>query len=1112
MACETKTVSVLVHAGSVGGTSCEWCRDHISGKFVTEDSAGEPYRLPAHEKCHCAWQVTKITGITRNLAEKVRAVLEETTEEADNSDLVQIDKIQIMDECLDIAEQATEDAEESAAHSIAYYAEAADWLEQSEAALALAESYEVIQAEQQAIMNEALAIADQATDNADAAYAASLISYGLAADYLALSEAAYALGEADAAVQAEQQDIMNEALATADQATDNADAAYAASLISYGLAADYLALSEAAYALGEDDEAAQAEQQAIMNDALARAESATEDAEAANAASMVSYGLAADFLALSEAAYALGEADAAVQAAQALIMDARLGAAEEANANAEEATIASEGSYAHAADYLALSEAAYALGEDDEAAQAEQQAIMNDAIARAESATEDAEAANAASLVSYGLAADYLALSEAGFAQAEDYEALQEEQQIIMDECIAIAESAIEDADAANAASLISYATAANYLGLSEAEFALGEDCDATRLAQQAIMNECLDIAEEALAEADAANAASIISYARAAEYLAYSEAEYAQGEDCDAIQAEQLAIMNECVDIAEEATAEADAAIEQYDYWHGLAEEWYALGEEWFALGEDAEAIEDWETADYCYNEAETCFNESSACSDEADYYEGLAEEAIAIANGALDEYDEANAIYTANDPAPHYALAASYIQTCNDYLDEGDGYVALGLEATAIANDALDEYYAALAVFNANDPAPHYALAASYLQTSNNYLAEGDWYVALGFDATAIANEAMDEYDAALIIFNSYDPDALYAQAAADLQTSNDYLDEGDGFVALGLAATAIANGALDEYDAAEAIYLAHDPAPHYAQAAADLQTSNDYQDEGDEYAETALAQTAIANQAMDEYDAAEVIYQAHDPAPHYAQAAADLQTSNGYLDEGDGYVAAGLAATAIANQAMDEYDAALAVFNAHDPAPNFAQAAADLQTSNDYLSEGDGYVASALALLAIAAEAMDNYDTAEAIYLAHDPAPHYAQAAADLQTSNDYQAEGDEYVETAIAQIAIAAEAMDNYDAAEAIYLAHDPSDLYTQGDTYLHSSESCTVLAVYWAAQSVIFWGTAADALEDYGDAQFVQQGEEDRISILTEPITRYTNCQDNLIIEDELAKL
>jgi hypothetical protein len=54
--------------------------------------------------------------------------------------------------------------------------------------------------------------------------------------------------------------------------------------------------------------------------------------------------------------------------------------------------------------------------------------------------------------------------------------------------------------------------------------------------------------------------------------------------------------------------------------------------------------------------------------------------------------------------------------------------------------------------------------------------------------------------------------------------------------------------------------------------------------------------------------------------------------------------------------------------------------------------------------------------------------------------------------------------------------------------------------------------VIFWGTAADALDDHDDAQFVLLGEEDRISILTEPITRYTNCQENLIIEDELERL
>ena len=98
--------------------------------------------------------------------------------------------------------------------------------------------------------------------DADSAYAASEVSYGHAADYLASSEAALALAEDYEGIQAEQQQIMNECLARAESATHDADAAYVASLVSYGHAADYLALSEAAYALGEDDEAVQVEQQA----------------------------------------------------------------------------------------------------------------------------------------------------------------------------------------------------------------------------------------------------------------------------------------------------------------------------------------------------------------------------------------------------------------------------------------------------------------------------------------------------------------------------------------------------------------------------------------------------------------------------------------------------------------------------------------------------------------------------------------------------------------------------------------------------------------------------------------------------------------------------------
>ena len=107
-------------------------------------------------------------------------------------------------------------------------------------------------------------------------------------------------------------------------------------------------------------------------------------------------------------------------------------------------------------------------------------------------------------------------------------------------------------------------------------------------------MDECLDIAEEAIEEAEDANAASLVSYGHAADYLALSDHEFAQGEDCDAVQEEQLAIMTECADIADEATSEAENAYAEADYWYGQAEEWYALGEDWYALGEQAEAEED--------------------------------------------------------------------------------------------------------------------------------------------------------------------------------------------------------------------------------------------------------------------------------------------------------------------------------------------------------------------------------------------------------------------------------------------------------------------------------------------------------------------------------------
>src|SRR5690606_5083945 len=99
------------------------------------------------------------------------------------------------------------------------------------------------------------------------------------------------------------------------------------------------------------------------------------------------------------------------------------------------------------------------------------------------------------------------------------------------------------------------------------------------------------------------------------------------------------------------------------------------------------------------------------NAAMDEGDADAALAEEATATADAAMDLYAAAEAIYLANDPAPFYADAQTYLDNSNAAIDAGDAYAALASDYNQIANDALDAYDAAEAIYLANDPTPFYA-----------------------------------------------------------------------------------------------------------------------------------------------------------------------------------------------------------------------------------------------------------------------------------------------------------------------------------------------------------------------------------------------------------------
>jgi hypothetical protein len=128
------------------------------------------------------------------------------------------------------------------------------------------------------------------------------------------------------------------------------------------------------------------------------------------------------------------------------------------------------------------------------------------------------------------------------------------------------------------------------------------------------------------------------------------------------------------------------------------------------------------------------------------------LAVEATQAANDALDAFDAAEAIYLAKWPNSHsYPDAQTYLDNSNAAIDERRAYAALALIIIRPANDALDAYDAAEAIYLANDPTPYYADAQTYLDNSNTAIDAGDADAALAAEATQAANDALDAYDAA-------------------------------------------------------------------------------------------------------------------------------------------------------------------------------------------------------------------------------------------------------------------------------------------------------------------------------------------------------------------------
>jgi len=659
------------------------------------------------------------------------------------------------------------------------------------------------------------------------------------------------------------------------------------------------------------------EQQLLMNaaDAIVVAQQAI----AADALESEEYyrGVADGWQAQYEAALDAIAEYQAIQAEQRALMDAADAIVVAQQALAADAFESEEYYLDLAAGWQAESDETMLLIAEYEDIQAEQQELMAEYLDIAEEAQGEAEAAYAEYQDYCDLADDWTALAEEANATASEYEDIQAEQQAIMTESEDIANDALDEAEAAYAESASWLDLCNDWLDLAEEAAILASLYEDIQAEQQELMDEYLNIAEEAQGEADAAYIAYNEYCNLAADWITLAEEANATASECEDIQAEQWDIMVECSAIANEALDEAEAAYLEANDYQDLGDENYDLGMEWAALGDEYYEDGQYDEADECYLEAEQCFDLAIECYDNRDFYNDLGNQAIQIAESALAEYDAAAVIYNAHDPTSLYADAAIYLENANACLDQAEYYEGLGLEATAIVNEAMDNYDAAEAIYNAYDPAPLYADQATYTQNASDCMGQVDYYFALGNEATQIAEDALNEYNSAESIYNAYDPTSLYADAATYLENANACLDQAEYYD--GLEAMAIVNEAMDNYDAAEAIYDAHGTTQLQADAATYLQNAQNAAAEADAYHEDYLDALQAAQNAMEDYIRAESIYDAHDTTQLQADAATYLQNARNAAAEADAYHEDYLDALQAAQNAMEEYIKAEYYFDA-------------------------------------------------------------------------------------------------------------------------------------------------------------------------------------------------
>lgn len=630
-------------------------------------------------------------------------------------------------------------------------------------------------------------------------------------------------------------------------------------------------------------------------------------------------------------------------------------------------------------------------------------------------------------------------------------------------EALDTAETALDDAETATATAE-AYGAQAETAGYNYGvQLGLMNDALAVRDAQQAIMDAALADAALHQGEADAAEASR--SY-----YQAQAVAAQANYDDCQetiteyqGIQAAQQAIMD---------AASADKAVHQGEASAAQATE-LAFQDDLDAANVEYSGVED-EIQAYLDIQAAQQAIIDAANADIA-IQQGLANAAAAeeaafnaSANAYLDDYYAVletiaawEAIQATQQGLMNAADAARIEDeaSCAQYEDYAADHL---LEADSFLEDynaAIDEYdlYNGQAEEHAADMA---YWAGIYSQASED--ADTAWADYEEDSATAVdcENTANEWYELAEQYYNNN-----------DIEMGDYCTEEGDAAWAL----------AVQAYDLADA---------HYS----DWMDAIDQMQEADENYDTATSayneDYALAQQWLAEANEIWSDYNAAMDAANEDQATAD-----DYSDQ------------AAAHQL--EWDEAKDEYDAHDTANLEIEAADLLDCYNEELAKAQQAHADYLAILDVIAGYQATKDAAQAIYDAHDTAPLYAELDVLQGQIDTAQAGVTQYHNLYLAALAAAQDAQDTYDAALAIYNAHDTTQLQADAAGYLAAKQAAEAQAAIYLGLWEDAIAAAEEAIGVYDAALAIYNANEENITNISTEMAWQLYTHDNALVQQDL---